>query len=288
MESIALPATLPGPLECVHLAHFSHLDPATQSARIIERIIGASKLPTQTTAGASAEEISAADQERAKLDFAFIDATKLCSKQHILTAVTQAAIVCARSWDAEHGRFREGEGSSGGMKSRTPHSEVIYMLNPNNNVGDSLKRFGLSPKSTSLLLVKFSSRDANRAQILNSMIDVVAQTTPSQPATDANESSSASATPASAAASRHLTCPTGADPTSADIQLDIDQAIRNNAYTSPDSIHQTLSVVTDWKDLNKIYKLQIPPQLLASALPADLRKYEDIICTTVAMKLVAA
>lgn len=140
MESISLPGTLPGPLQRVHLAHFSQLDPDTQSAGIIRRIIAASQLPTSTDTGASELEVQQADAERARLDFAFLDPTKLCSKQHVLTAVTQAAVVCARSWDSDAKRFREGEGSIGGMKSKTPHSEVIYMLNPGNNVSHTPRR----------------------------------------------------------------------------------------------------------------------------------------------------
>lgn len=134
MESISLPATLPEPLQQVHLTHFSNLDPELQSAAIIRRIISASQLPTSTAKGASAQEVADADAERAKLDFAFLDPTRLCSKQHVLSAVTQAAVVCARSWDEEKQAFREGQGSIGGMKSKTPHSEIIYMLNPGNNV----------------------------------------------------------------------------------------------------------------------------------------------------------
>ncbi|CDU24633.1 related to CGI121-component of the EKC/KEOPS complex [Sporisorium scitamineum] len=261
MESLSLPATLPSPLQQVHLAHFSNLDPETQSAAIIRRIISASQLATSTTNGATPQQVhdadadADADAERAKLDFAFLDPTKLCSKQHVLSAVTQAALVCARSYDHERQTFREGEGSIGGIKSKTPHSEIIYMLNPGNNVGESLKRFGLSPKSTSLLLVKFSSPEADPRSILQSMIDVVG--------------------PAS------LTTPSSAE------AIDIDQAIRYNRYLSAEADQAT--TVTDWKELNKIYKLQIPSNLLSTeADKAWQREYEEIICTSVAIKLVAA
>lgn len=133
MESISLPETLPDPLRVAHIAHFSKLAPS-QSSKLIDRIIQASKLPSLPSETVSQDEVQAADDERSRLNYAFIDPTKICSKQHILTAVLQAAIVCARSWDVEQHRFREGEGSVGGMKSKTPHSEVIYMLNPGNNV----------------------------------------------------------------------------------------------------------------------------------------------------------
>ncbi|KAJ9476217.1 EKC/KEOPS complex subunit CGI121 [Pseudozyma hubeiensis] len=257
METISLPSTLPSPLQQVHLAHFSNLDPEAQSAAIIRRIISASQLPTSTATGVSEEEVQQADLERSKLDFAFLDPTKLCSKQHVLTAVTQAAVVCARSWNSETQDFREGEGSIGGMKSKTPHSEVIYMLNPGNNVGESLKRFGLSPKSTSLLLVKFSSPASDPQAVLQSMIDVVSAT--------------------------NLTTPPR---TEANHPIDIDQAIRYGSYSATPS---TTAPVTDWKDLNKIYKLQIPSNLLNNKEDSRWQKeYEDIVCTSVAMKLVAA
>ncbi|EST06770.1 hypothetical protein PSEUBRA_003753 [Kalmanozyma brasiliensis GHG001] len=261
MESISLPSALPEPLQRVHLAHFSNLDPETQSSAIIRRIISASQGPTTTSTSASSQSVAEADAERAKLDFAFLDPTRLCSKQHVLSAVMQAAVVCARSWDADRQVFREGEGSSGGMKSKTPHSEVIYMLNPGNNVGESLKRFGLSPKSTSLLLVKFSSAEADPHTILQSMIDVVSE--------------------------KNLTIPASTSIESAEDEnstVDIDQAIRYGHFGPAQA-----KTVTDWKELNKIYKLQIPSTLLnEDDQPGRQEEYEEIICTSVAMKLVAA
>lgn len=160
MESISLPWTLPEPLQQVHLAHFSNLDPATQSAAIIDRIITASRLPS-----ASPEQAQQADAERAKLDFAFLDPTKLCSKLHLLSAVTQAAVVCARSWDDDRQVFREGEASIGGMKSKTPHSEVIYMLNPGNNVSRLCQIFATThPCLFSLTFVPYIASHATRSE----------------------------------------------------------------------------------------------------------------------------
>jgi EKC/KEOPS complex subunit CGI121/TPRKB len=122
-------------------------------------------------------------------------------------------------------------------------------------VGESLKRFGLSPKSTSLLLVKFSSSDADPDQILKAMTEVVGP---------------------------NLTLPS----TQAEESVDLDQAIRFGRYLPPGA---TAQPVTDWKELNKIYKLQIDAKLLASADTQSWhQRCEDIICTSVAMKLVAA
>lgn len=136
METLSLPPSLPAPLQRAHIAHISNLDPA-QSARILARIIEASKLPSAVDEQHTAEQVEAADRERAALDFAFLDPTRLCSKQHLISAILQAALISARSWNPESGAFVEGSATAreGGMKTKTPHSEIIYMLNPGNNVG---------------------------------------------------------------------------------------------------------------------------------------------------------
>ena len=126
-----------------------------------------------------------------------------------------------------------------------------------------MKRFGLSPKSTSLLLVKFSSSDADADQILKAMTDVVGPNLTSPSSTQSSQS------------------------------VDLDHAIRFGTYLPPDTPDTPdtpdARIVTDWKELNKIYKLQIDANLLASSDTQSWQpRYEDIICTSVAMKLVAA
>ena len=39
-------------------------------------------------------------------------------------------------------------------KTRTPHSELVFRLSPNNNIGESYKRFGISDTTTTLIAVK--------------------------------------------------------------------------------------------------------------------------------------
>jgi len=81
----------------------------------------------------------------------------------------------------------------------------------------------------------------------------------------------------------NLTSPPTAE---AHTPIDIDHAIRYGSYPTTPS---TTAQVTDWKQLNKIYKLQIPSTLLNNKQDNQwYEKYQDIICTSVAMKLVAA
>jgi EKC/KEOPS complex subunit CGI121/TPRKB len=42
-------------------------------------------------------------------------------------------------------------------KSRTPHSELVFRLHPNNNIGQSYSSFGISDTSTNIIAVKFGN-----------------------------------------------------------------------------------------------------------------------------------
>lgn len=37
------------------------------------------------------------------------------------------------------------------------HSEIVFSLSPNNNIAESFRRFGISPETTSLLVIKVST-----------------------------------------------------------------------------------------------------------------------------------
>jgi EKC/KEOPS complex subunit CGI121/TPRKB len=67
------------------------------------------------------------------------------SQNHLLTATFLAlhAILTSRS------------------KTRTPHSELVFRLSPNNNIGESYKKFGLSDTTSSLIAVKLPLRPSS-------------------------------------------------------------------------------------------------------------------------------
>ncbi|GJN89744.1 hypothetical protein Rhopal_002733-T1 [Rhodotorula paludigena] len=108
----------------VYVALFARLQNA---AALRQRLVTASTLPADEDG----------DRERAAVDSAFVDAKMITSRLHLLTAVQQALL--ARADDS--------------LKTKTLHSEVLWMLEPGTNITDSLKHFGLSPSTTSLVLV---------------------------------------------------------------------------------------------------------------------------------------
>ncbi|BGP39107.1 hypothetical protein JCM10450v2_003060 [Rhodotorula kratochvilovae] len=118
----------------IHLALFA---PIQNAAELRKRLVTASTLPAD----------EAGDSERRAVDFAFVDARMITSRLHVLTAVQQALL--ARADDS--------------LKTKTLHSEVLWMLEPGTNITDSLKHFGLSPSTSSLLLVHIAPTAATPA-----------------------------------------------------------------------------------------------------------------------------
>ncbi|CAD6578412.1 MAG: hypothetical protein CYPHOPRED_000573 [Cyphobasidiales sp. Tagirdzhanova-0007] len=125
METYTLPTpAYPAELGEITLALWTNIASASE---LRQRLVAASMM--QGTEAAAVRE---------KLDFAFIDGTMIVSRQHILTAAHQAILGAAQ----------------GELRTQTVHSELIDHLNPTTNIAEGLRRFGISAKSTSVLLVK--------------------------------------------------------------------------------------------------------------------------------------
>ncbi|GAA6061398.1 hypothetical protein JCM10212_000658 [Sporobolomyces blumeae] len=118
----------------VHVALYTNVENAST---LRQRLIHASTLPDDDDG----------NSQRQQVDFAFIDAAMITSRLHLLTAVHQAILADAR----------------GALKSKTLHSEVIWMLDPGTNISEALKHFGMSANTRDLLLVRIQ-RDANGAE----------------------------------------------------------------------------------------------------------------------------
>ena len=74
-------------------------------------------------------------------EYAFIDASMILSTTHVLAATFRALndYLCER------------------LKSRNIHSEIVFCLSPNNNIGEAFRRYGVSDTSKSLVVIKVST-----------------------------------------------------------------------------------------------------------------------------------
>jgi len=73
-------------------------------------------------------------------EYAFVDASMIFSRTHILAAIFRAV----------NGHI------SSRLKSRNVHSEIVFCLSPNNNIAESFRKFGITDSTKDLLVVKVS------------------------------------------------------------------------------------------------------------------------------------
>ncbi|KAI1415035.1 hypothetical protein F5Y13DRAFT_187722 [Hypoxylon sp. FL1857] len=74
----------------------------------------------------------------AEYEYAFIDASSVISRFQVLAAVYKAITIQL----------------SGSMKTPNIHSEIVCSLSPNNNISEAYRRFGITPTSKHLIIVK--------------------------------------------------------------------------------------------------------------------------------------
>ncbi|KAJ5338091.1 hypothetical protein N7452_004819 [Penicillium brevicompactum] len=78
---------------------------------------------------------------QADYEYAFVDASMILSRAHVIAAVFRALN------DYSHNRLR----------SHNVHSEIVFSLNPTNNIAESFRRFGITDSTTDLLVIKIST-----------------------------------------------------------------------------------------------------------------------------------
>ncbi|TCD69193.1 hypothetical protein EIP91_008489 [Steccherinum ochraceum] len=127
METFAYPQ-FPSDVSSVHIGLFKNV---TNAAQLKQRLISAATMP-----GPEGE------QERAAVNFAFIDARLICSLVHLQTAIYQAILAHAQ----------------GALRTRTVHSEVLWALSPSTNITDAIRRYGVSDTTESLILVRIGAQ----------------------------------------------------------------------------------------------------------------------------------
>ncbi|KAG5923890.1 hypothetical protein E4U53_003492 [Claviceps sorghi] len=81
----------------------------------------------------------------AHFEYAFVDASAVISRRQLLSAVFKAVTSAA----------------SRALKTPNVHSEIVLSLNPSNNISDSYRRFGISPSTKDLLVVKVVGASAS-------------------------------------------------------------------------------------------------------------------------------
>ncbi|OCH93225.1 CGI-121-domain-containing protein [Obba rivulosa] len=140
METYHYPS-FPADASHVHIALFKNV---SNAAELRSRIVRASLL-----------EGSEGDLEREAVNFAFIDARLICSRVHLQTAIYQAVLAHAQ----------------GALRTKTVHSEILWTLNPSNNISEAIRRYGVSDTTAFLIVVRIST--ANDANVLANMQAVV-------------------------------------------------------------------------------------------------------------------
>ncbi|KAF9531009.1 kinase binding protein CGI-121-domain-containing protein [Crepidotus variabilis] len=96
-------------------------------------------------------------QERAAVNFAFVEARLITSRQHIETAIYQAIL-------AEE---------AGTMLTKTVHSEILYFLNPTHNISEAIKRYGISTDTQDLILVRIDEPNVKEEAVEIAMKSVI-------------------------------------------------------------------------------------------------------------------
>ncbi|KXJ96191.1 kinase binding protein CGI-121-domain-containing protein [Microdochium bolleyi] len=71
-------------------------------------------------------------------EYAFIDASCVVSRLQVLAAVHKAIMIQ----------------SGGNMKTPNIHSEIVCSLSPTNNIAEAYRRFGITPTSKDIIIVK--------------------------------------------------------------------------------------------------------------------------------------
>ncbi|GLA59427.1 hypothetical protein AtubIFM55763_002531 [Aspergillus tubingensis] len=113
-------------LETIHL---SHLPPSMPVHVALYRDVQNAPYLRQQLMSANAE-----------FEYAFIDASTVLSRTHLLSAVFRAV----------------NDYMNGRLKSRNVHSEMVFSLSPATNIAESFRKFGITDSTKDLLVVKLS------------------------------------------------------------------------------------------------------------------------------------
>ncbi|EKM59020.1 uncharacterized protein PHACADRAFT_113172 [Phanerochaete carnosa HHB-10118-sp] len=123
METYRYPQ-LPPEIESVYIALFTDIQNATE---LKKRLVAASVM--------SGDE---GEVEREAVNFAFIDARLVTSVTHLQTGIYHAILAATQD----------------SLRTKTVHSEVLWTLNPSNNISEAFRRYGVTDDSKALFVVR--------------------------------------------------------------------------------------------------------------------------------------
>ncbi|KAJ2923850.1 hypothetical protein H1R20_g13244, partial [Candolleomyces eurysporus] len=139
---------------------FPHVPHDSSSARYaLFRDVENAPALRQRIVKASTMQGKKGELEKEAVNFAFIDARLITSRKHLTTAIHQAILA--------------DSANPSGLKTKSVHSEVLFNLNPTNNITEALRNYGLSDTSTDLVVVRIGSPDVPDNVIQELMKDVV-------------------------------------------------------------------------------------------------------------------
>lgn len=88
-------------------------------------------------------------------EYALIDASVIFSRLQLLSAVFKAIT----------------HSVNGALKTPNVHSEIVMSLSPSNNIADAYRRFGISPSTKNLLVVKVVDGDTPSGDDIQAHLD---------------------------------------------------------------------------------------------------------------------
>ncbi|RSH84682.1 uncharacterized protein EHS24_006206 [Apiotrichum porosum] len=154
MESYVLPH-LPPNVRNVHIAYFENVANAPE---IRARLVAAATAP-----GAEG------DAARASVDFGFVEASLLVSKQHLVNGVL-AAVLTSLPSDRQ---TTLPVPPTPKTRSHNLHSEILLALSPNNNITDAIRRHGVGDATTRLVVVRYADNTLAQEEIWAMIASVV-------------------------------------------------------------------------------------------------------------------
>ncbi|KAG7529522.1 hypothetical protein FFLO_05590 [Filobasidium floriforme] len=224
-------------MESYHLSHFP-VDHSSVHLAFFKNVTNSADLRKRLVAAATMEG-EEGDRERDLLDYAFVEANMIVDREQLLTAIYSALQAA----------------SSGSLKTKTLHSEVLLSLHPSATpqINEALRKFGISATTKNLILVRIG------------------------PPSSCSTTSTSTSSP-----------PSSDEDAKAEHEQKLVDAMSDLVEGEMTSLSQLRESDVDWKGLKKLYKLNemnLPSNAPSTETEKDM--LAAVITSTIATKTVA-